>query len=107
MKTKIISILIGIMVFILVVLVLLTMENAMQDQVLWECYKANFENITLQGDFSGDLDCNQYYLNYYSGEKWTHQCSSWFFSDRMTCHDLCNIDCAYKNKQAGKPICVC
>ena len=106
MKNKIIAISVGIMVIIMIILVIITMGNAMWDQVLIECYKSNFENITLSGDFSGELDCNKYYLDYYD-KKWATQCSSWFISDRMDCHTLCNIDCAYKNKQEGKPICVC
>jgi hypothetical protein len=103
-------VLFGIGTFVLIVALLsfliVVSANKMADQMLWLCYENNFENVTLHGDFSGNLDCNQYYLDGYSNGKWTERCSVSPFSTKESCHTLCNIDCAYQNKLNGQ-VCVC
>ena len=100
------SIIVFIAMMILIALVVIIMANSMKDDILFECYKAKRGNLTLHGDFSGELDCNKFYQDFYADGKWANQCSTWIFSDRMSCHDLCNIDCDYNAKHGGIA-CVC
>ena len=81
--------------------------NQIHDQLVFDCYKNYFpEEMELHGDFSGTLNCVEYYEENYANGKWTDKCSTNPFSAKMSCHDLCNIDCAYQNKINGG-ICLC
>jgi len=93
-------------IFILLFIVIVSI-NQQYDQLVVSCYQNNFqEDMELHGDYSGTFDCMEYYGNVYGNGEWTKKCSTNPFSSKMSCHDLCNIDCAYQNKISGE-ICVC
>jgi len=103
----IITIGIGIGCAMLVILIGMVMLNQQYDQLVILCWQNNFqEDMELHGDYSGTLNCMEYYKSVYGNGKWTKKCSTNPFSSKMSCHDLCNIDCAYQNKISGE-ICVC
>jgi len=111
-KTSIVlSVLFSLLVMGILILSVIIAGNKFSDQMLFYCWENNFNNVTLKGDFSGELNCLEYYENVYSNGKWSEKCSNWFLSDKTDCHTLCNIDCEYQNKksreQGGNFICVC
>lgn len=89
----------------LLVLITVTVINKQADSFLFECASNSWNNITLHGDFAGELNCLEYWDSYYE-RNWNKICSLNPFSDRPDCHTLCNYDCEVSNKK-GEGICVC
>lgn len=108
-RETIIKIIIGILTTIIIILAGIVCINATIDQLVWQCYLNDFpENLTIHGDFAGEINCTEYYEENYANGKWAERCSYFPFlnSKYGDCHTLCNIDCAYQVKKGGQ-ICVC
>lgn len=97
----------SVIVFCIILMFVFSAQRT-QDQFLWYCYQHNFPaNFTMEGELSGSFDCQEYYINTYDNGKWGKRCSSLWYSEGPTCHELCIIDCAFQNKKNKEIMCVC
>ncbi len=99
MKTKYILFGIGILITVLLIFLFVKIIPLSEEQnVFISCIGYNWET-----DF-----CKDYWENNYADGRWTKKCSTWFFfTDKISCHDLCNVDCEFYNKEEGEFMCVC
>ena len=105
-KTTILIIIIsiGILLFIFIKLT----PRSYEQQFFILCISNDWgENVSFSGDLSGEINCQDFWYKNYADGKWAEKCSTWFWSDKISCHDLCNVDCEFQNKQAGGIVCVC
>jgi len=95
--------LIGIIVFIIIEVIPQTYEK----QFFYFCIINNWEkNLSFSGELSGTINCIDFWNENFKGQ-WQDKCSTWIWSDKISCHDLCNVDCEFYNKQKGENMCVC
>ena len=107
-KQTIVSIIIGLMTFIVIFLVGIVALNKTQTQFFQFCADKEWKGIhKISGDFSDDIDCEAMWKDNFADGKWTEKCSDFPITTKPSCRWLCVQDCMIKNKQAGELRCVC
>ena len=97
-------ILIGILLFLFIKIIPISYEQ----QFFILCVSNDWgENVSFSGDLSGEINCKDYWNENYADGKWAEKCSTWFWSKKISCHDLCNVDCEFYNKENKQNMCVC
>lgn len=64
------------------------------------------ESVIFINNSCQKINCIDFWNENFKG-KWQDKCSTFFWSDKVSCHDLCNVDCEFYNKENKLNQCVC